>query len=99
MHARRCDVHLRSFTTGMVHPRARCPRITPLFFDERIRSRFSIGAGGPYVGVFFGDTGIWHSLTVFVIWDWINGSQSMVNIAHFVDCQTHFSLGPVHWEP
>jgi len=93
MHAKRCDVHLRSFTTGMVHPRATCSRITPTFFDEQFESYVLIGVCGPHVGIFFGDIWASHTMTAFAIWDWRNGNQTMVIITHFVECQTHFSLG------
>ena len=92
MHARRCHVHLRSFTTGVVHPKATCPQITPTSFGEI----YLIGVCGPYMGLFFGDILAWRSMTAFVMWDWRNGNQIMVIITHFMECQTHVSPGPVH---
>lgn len=70
----RCDVHLRSFTTGMLHPRTACPLITPTFFDKQFESYFSIDVCGAYLGIFFGNL---DTKATFAMWDWRSGNQTM----------------------
>ena len=99
MHAITCRVHFRSYTTGMVHPKAACPRITPGFFSQRFRACFLIRVCGPYVGVLFDDMLFPQATTVLAVWDWRTGSQIMVFNMYLVKCQTDFGCGPAYSVP
>ncbi|KAL4078607.1 hypothetical protein V8B97DRAFT_1880936 [Scleroderma yunnanense] len=73
-----CDIHLRSCTTGMVHPETTCPRIRPSFLSIRTRSCFLIRVCGPYIGVLFSDRWLTPSAAAFAVWDWRTGTQKML---------------------
>lgn len=93
------DVHLRSWTTGLAHPKAMRPMIIAEFFDQQFLAHFLIRVCGPHVGILFDGPWLHQTTAALAIWDWRTGSQKMVFSTPLKDRQIDFNCAPAYAGP